>query len=242
MIHGEGTGLEQRAAIASILRRVAALVLSATKREVSDMDLRPVVESLRRKRPVFHSEADFQFALAWEIQRAYPAADIRLEYPPANEPNKYLDILVRIGGFSYPVELKYKSKRLSVIVGGEQFSLKNHGAQDLGTYDFVKDICRVESFAEHLDCFKAGYALWLTNDPYYWTAPTNPSAGYVAFSVHDGARKSGVMSWGGRVGAGTVRGREEQLSLSREYEIHWREYSSLGVPNGALKYALVRVE
>jgi hypothetical protein len=39
------------------------------------------VESLRDKRPVFYNEADFQHALAWELQLADPAADLRLEIP-----------------------------------------------------------------------------------------------------------------------------------------------------------------
>ena len=34
------------------------------------MELLPVIESLRRKRSLFYSEADFQFALAWEIKDA----------------------------------------------------------------------------------------------------------------------------------------------------------------------------
>lgn len=52
------------------------------------MDLLPVIELLRQKRPIFHSEADFQFALAWEIQRLYTSTVVRLEYSPAGEPNQ----------------------------------------------------------------------------------------------------------------------------------------------------------
>jgi len=95
------------------------------------MDLFPIIKYLS-KRPIFHSEADFQFSLAWDIQRAYPTADIRLEYPPENEPNRYIDILVRNKEYSYPIELKYKTKKLSATIGDEQFHLKDHSAQDLG--------------------------------------------------------------------------------------------------------------
>ncbi len=206
------------------------------------MDLLPIIEILRQKRLLFHSEADFQFALAWEIQKELPTADIRLEYPPESAPNKYIDILVRNDGCSYPIELKYKTKKLSATVGGEKFLLKNHGAQDIGAYDCIKDIYRVESFADKLDGFKCGYILWLTNDPYYWNAPNNANAGYAAFSIHHGAKKYGAMNWGSHLGAGTTNGREDELILSGEYEIAWNDYSDLGVKPGFFKYALMRVE
>jgi hypothetical protein len=159
------------------------------------MDLLRALNVLREKRPLFHSEADFQFALAWEIQRLHPRAEIRLEYPSVGGPNRYVDILVRIDGCAFPIELKYKTKRLSTVIHGEQYDLKNHGAQDLGAYDFVKDICRVETFASHLPVFQSGNVLWLTNEPYYWTPPRSQDVGYTDFSVHNGAVKHGTMRW-----------------------------------------------
>lgn len=47
----------------------------------STLDIEKCMKSLSEKRPIFHSEADFQFALAWEIQKEYPKANVRLEYP-----------------------------------------------------------------------------------------------------------------------------------------------------------------
>jgi hypothetical protein len=205
------------------------------------IDIHFIIEELRQKRPLFHSEADFQFAFAWEIQRLYPYAHIRLEYPPVHEPNKYIVILVRIKDHSYPIELKYKTKKLSVMSDGEPYHLKNHGAQDLGAYDFVKDICRVELFSDKLEGFKNGYIIWLTNDPYYWNAPINPSAGYAPFSVHNGAIKTGAMAWGSNLSAGTIRGREKGLLLQNEYKIEWNNYSDLAVCQGVFKYALIGV-
>ena len=43
------------------------------------MDIVKVINSLKAKRKVFYSEADFQFALAWEIQKYYNNAKIRFE-------------------------------------------------------------------------------------------------------------------------------------------------------------------
>ena len=50
------------------------------------MNIAAVMDTLRAKRTVFHSEADFQFALSWEIQLHYPDASVRLEYPPPDDP------------------------------------------------------------------------------------------------------------------------------------------------------------
>lgn len=209
---------------------------------VNTLDIQLAFEKLREKRPIFHSEADFQFALAWEIQQLFPYADIRLEYPSVEEPKKYIDIIVTHEGQVYPIELKYKTKRLSTSIGDEQFSLKDHGAQDLGAYDSVKDICRIESFSNHLAGYKKGYVVWLTNDPFYWRLPSRPDVGYAEFSVHNGVKKCGLMRWGNNLGAGTIRGRECDLFLRGEYEIFWNEYSNLGRNYGLFKYAFIAVE
>ena len=120
------------------------------------LDLSAILKSLSETRPVFHSEADFQFALAWKVKLLLPTAEIRLEYPPSNDPAKAVDIVVRNDNRTYPIELKHKTKRLSTTVNEEAFNLKGHGAQDLGCYDFVKDIHKVESLASNLVGFKVG--------------------------------------------------------------------------------------
>ena len=206
------------------------------------LGLLAIMEKLSKRRLIFHSEADFQFALAWEIQKEYPLADVRLEYPPENEPYRYIDILVGLNGYVYPIELKYPTKKLSAVIGGEQYNLKDHGAQDLGKYDFIKDLVRIESFASHLKGYKQGYVIWLTNDPSYWTPPRNGTVGYAAFSVHHGARKTGAMAWGSNLGIGTTKGRERELILKAEYDIQWSDYSDVGTRAGLFRFALLSVD
>ncbi len=205
------------------------------------MEITAILETLRTKRVVFHSEADFQFALAWEIQLRYPSATVRLEYPPPDDPTKYIDVLIRLGDDVYPIELKYKTKLFSAVVGGEPYFLKNHGAQDVGKYDFVKDICRIEAFREHVADYQSGYAIWLTNDPYYLTAPKNDTVGYTAFSVHNGAVKNGTMAWGASMNEGSIKGREEPLTLTNNYRIDWQDYSRVNAKSGVFMYAVVEV-
>ena len=42
------------------------------------LDIHEILHQLSRCRPIFHSEADFQFSLAWIIKEQYPNCDIRL--------------------------------------------------------------------------------------------------------------------------------------------------------------------
>ena len=63
-------------------------VVESIERVVFDVEA--VLASLAAKRPVFHSEADFQFAFAWESQKRYPGLKVRLETHP--EPNVRLDL------------------------------------------------------------------------------------------------------------------------------------------------------
>ena len=42
-------------------------------------DLEELLRRLATRRPVFHSERDFQVALAWEVKLADPEIDVYLE-------------------------------------------------------------------------------------------------------------------------------------------------------------------
>jgi hypothetical protein len=44
------------------------------------VDLRDTLALLSQQRPIFHSEADFQHALAWRFHQTDETARIRLEY------------------------------------------------------------------------------------------------------------------------------------------------------------------
>lgn len=54
------------------------------------IDIATAISSLGRKRPIFHSEADLQHALAWEIHLALPDAAVRLEVQPPGWKKKEL--------------------------------------------------------------------------------------------------------------------------------------------------------
>jgi hypothetical protein len=180
-----------------------------------------ILAILAAKRPVFHSEADFQHAFAWETQRQHPNASIRLEYRPALLPTRtYVDVWVMDGDRTLAIELKYKTALLSVQVDGEQFDLLSQSAQDLGRYDFVRDLWRLEQVAT---CYPNArtLAILLTNESKYWR-PATRSTFDASFQVHEGHHIEGLLKWALGTGAGTMKNREESLSLARTYACAWK--------------------
>lgn len=191
-------------------------------------------------RPVFHSEADFQHALAWEIQKHYPGAQIRLEINLDRlGKREYLDILVRLDGFLFAIELKYKTKKFEVNCGEESFVLLNHSAQDCGRYDFIKDITRLERFAKNRPNF-LGYAIILTNECGYWNVCKRKNAFDQDFRINEGRILSGTLRWNQRASEGTTKGRENELTIKNSYKLDWLDYSK--VESNKFKYLLLKIK
>ena len=207
-----------------------------------NFDLGLCMSSLKQKRKIFHSEADFQFALAWEIQLIYPDANIRLEYCPNEAPNMHIDIIVFYSGGVYPIELKYKTHDLQCSNTYETFSLKNHGAHDIGKYDCLLDVQRVEFLSQTIPSYEAGYVIWLTNEHLYWKPPTKADAMCKSFTIHEGIKKHGSLGWAPNTGAGTKKGREKEIELIGNYVIHWNNFSSITDQSyGEFRYAIVEI-
>ena len=192
-------------------------------------DMEPVAAVLSRlsgTRPIFHSEADFQHALAMEFARV-PSTEVRLEVRPFPNEARSLDMLVRNDSEKLAIELKHLTRAVDVELAGERFVLKDQGAQDISAYDCWKDIVRLESFVS-AGIADAGCFVLLTNDPLYWKPPARPGAGYDAFRLNEGRQVRGALEWGARAGPGTRRGREAPLILASTYELAWLPYSQVG--------------
>jgi hypothetical protein len=54
------------------------------------LEIGSILTDLAISRPIFHSEADFQHALAWKLQGRFPTAKIRLEVA---RDSQHIDIL-----------------------------------------------------------------------------------------------------------------------------------------------------
>jgi hypothetical protein len=205
------------------------------------VDLPTLLERLSHERPLFHSEADFQHALAWRIQLARPDAHIRLEYRPAVAGRPHLDIWATATDENLAVEVKYKTRAISCEVGGETYVLNSHSAQDQGRYDFWKDVVRLERIGRELPR-TTGIALLLTNDSALWKISTKADSVDGAFRLDEGRSLTGGLQWGPTASAGTKRGREAVLEIAGTYGVGWRDYSQVRSPRyGQFKYLLVTV-
>lgn len=141
-----------------------------------------ILNELSLKRPVFCSEADFQFEFAYMIRKYLTKENvdfrILLEYFQKYEDNNsmYIDILVIFDDLWYPIELKYKTKGnnskkvyAKYIDGKDEFILKNHSAHNDNCERYQKDILRIENIKENKkEVFGMGYVIMLTNDCYYF--------------------------------------------------------------------------
>lgn len=91
-----------------------------------------------------------------------------MEYPVVQgDKTIYIDIVVVIDEKKHPIELKYKTKELkNISIYDTTVNLKNHAAQDLGRYAYLKDIERIEELKTDRG-FSTGYAIMITNDNSY---------------------------------------------------------------------------
>ena len=205
-------------------------------------DVIALLPGLAQERPVFHSEADFQHALAWAIHVANPRLRVRLETRPAR--GIHLDLLVTDpnDGGTLAIELKYLTDKWEGEVDGEQFTLLRQSAQDIRGYDCVKDIARVEALITS-GSTHAGLVLVLANDPSYWRARTHDRLTNAdAFRLHEGLTLAGSRAWGPRTGPGTMgANRTTSIVLSGEYPLAWRDYSELAGPRGQFRYLAVGI-
>lgn len=200
------------------------------------LDLVGVMDRLSSIRPIFHSEADFQHALAWQVQTEDPTAAVRLETRP--ERGMRLDLLVRTADERVAIELKYLVARFDGVVAGERFDLPKQAAHDISRHDVVKDVVRVERFVRD-GVADTGWVIALSNDGGYWRPGTKSNPVDAMFRLHEGQQLGGTLMWSQQAGAGTTKGRAEPLVLERVYSCGWRDYSTVHTSDGravALRY------
>jgi hypothetical protein len=204
--------------------------------------LETVLAELAKARPVFHSERDMQHAFAWQVQVMDPQMLVRLETHP--EPQVRLDVLLSRPnlGQHTAVELKYPTRAWAGEVEGERFALKAHGADDVISYDVVKDVGRVERFASRSMGWN-GLVLVVTNDGTYWRPRTNHrKTNADAFRIFEGRRLAGLCDWGPRTGGGSKKNRETAIVLQGSYDLHWADFSRLPGDGGVFRALAIPVE
>ena len=203
-----------------------------------DLAKQDVLDFLRTNQELFFNERDFQMHLATFLRLTNNYDDVDVEYyVPVDKLNYYpwvnlktgkkselrLDILVRRNEEYLPIELKYKTKnenkdipRFGEILYDVEV-LKNQAAQNLGMYDFWKDVKRIELIREKFKNVHSGLAIFLTNDPLY-TQKSNEKASNFLFNMNEGPHPT-QKHWGDEKIA-CAKG-HPSFDVEKEYSIHW---------------------
>ena len=202
------------------------------------IDLPFLLQCLASRRPVFHSEADFQHELAWEIRVQFPEIGVRLERP-LDEFFGATDLVLFEGRAAFGVELKFCSRATRLDCLEEVFRLKQHGAHPLRRYDICKDVQRMESFnARHQH---GSAVIVLTNDSAYWKGNGRANVCDDAFRISESRTLQGHLDWGANASAGTRRKRESPIDLVGSYNLKWKPYSEVDGKRGQFQYLLISI-
>lgn len=200
-----------------------------------------VMEELARTRPVFHSEADFQFAFAQAVRDLDPDVQIRLELPLRQveglRGSQYLDLMCRRPDARTAVELKYFTRGWTGTdaVTGEKFVLRHHAATDLARRNFVFDIARLEQSCR-AGLAENGFAIMLTNDPNLWLPSKRLASNDREFHINDGTTLSGTLRWAKDMYPANTR------TLSGTYSVQWQDHSqSIEGPYGTFRWLAIEV-
>lgn len=206
---------------------------------------------------IFNSEAQFQFELAWKIKEEF-CCEVKLEELSRVNGGKkdYTDIILEKGDLRIALELKYKTAAIS------GYNLKKHGATDLGAYDFLWDVHRIQKLTKmepsvkeeevKLPCTR-GYAVILTNDSHYWNDMTPKNTINREFLIGgnpSGELKKGEHKWFDKSGnrgnlppaIANSPSRRDPIKICKDYVYQWKPYCDLKLTkNGVFKYMIVEI-
>lgn len=171
-------------------------------------DLLSYVKQIDR---VIFNERDLQLYLSDRLKSSGHYDNVYLEYHlPKGVNSKFdegyadwetecpsIDIVLEIGDRFIAIELKNKLKSFSTNLSrlGESANvqiLKNQSAQNIGRYQFWKDVKRLELLKQSYKNVLGGVALFLTNDNNYQKTTSN--ADYAAFGMEEDSPKGGKNS------------------------------------------------
>ncbi len=199
---------------------------------------------------IYYNEAQLQFDLAWKIRESFgkkPKLVVCLEKLTATgrnlnskkHINLYTDIVILNKGTKefIPIELKYKTKE------DADLGLKNHGAYDLGCYDFLWDTKRNEMLrtstmskltlnskeekeiqrTKHLSKFIKGYSIIITNDDIYWKNKEDSNSCAKEFFLDDKKiiKKGQCLNWINSAQFYKNTWRDMPLSFDKDYYCEW---------------------
>lgn len=208
---------------------------------------------LESNNELLFNERDFQMHLATWLRNSdnhYDDVDVEY-YVPWQELENYiweselrLDIVVKKDGEYCPVELKYKTKKLkrkisrfSEELTDDVIVMKDQGAQDLGMYDFWKDVRRVELVRNRFECVTGGLVVFATNDEFYVRGSKKDSNNYL-LNITEGEH-SPIKHWQNEQSACAKMRAYRSFEVEKAYSIEWHNRVVDGVK---FHYCIVAIE
>lgn len=209
-------------------------------------DIYRVIEELSKTNPLFNSELEFQFYLAWKIKELYKDIyTICLEYPlkKYQEKNRNIDlVLVCNNGGLIPIELKYKTSKFEYFFNNINYKLKDQSANDLSKYGHLKDVSRIEYFKETEKNFLVGYAITITNQAKTWQKILSPKQTDFEFSLENCSTVcKGVKCWH-ICKSDHNKNNYLPITLKNDYFINWHDFKIFDKPNGVFKVLVTEVK
>jgi len=224
--------------------------------EFNKEKIKELMEELKDRRPVFNSEDDFKFSLAWLIKEKYKdKVEIRLEKKMNNNrdasssgagdkknKNQRIDIFIIVKNENnvekIGIELKYFTAEIEWQdnKNEETFILVDQYANDIKCYDAWKDVERLEDFIEK-GFINRGFVIWLTNvnsltkNPAETKKRNNNKTYYEEFKIFNGREINGPkkLEWDKKASEGTTKGRDKEITIKGNYKVYWKDYSILNL-------------
>jgi hypothetical protein len=214
-----------------------------------EQEIHSVLKTLALRRPVFHSEADFQHELALELSNL--DYQLRLEVPKSVIINRTqvkveIDIIATKNGLRTALELKYVKSATKIRFDDEIFDLKNTWGTNLSRFDCLSDARRIDSIilAGHAN---NGFAIFLTNTSEAWEYDTSTGSNLAKnFSIHEGRRLEQGLDYiwyPEKPSQGSVSSKRlppySPIRFQRDRIIAWHDYSDLDGASQTFKYCLL---
>lgn len=204
-------------------RTLYSIFLSKLQSHIVNEVCHDMISYIKQVERILFNELDLQLFLSEQLKVSGQYDNVYLEYHLPKGVNKRfdkgydawstecpsIDIVLELAGRFVAIELKYKLKAFSskILRFGKSTNvqiLKNQSAQNIGRYQFWKDVKRLELLKQSYKNVLGGVALFLTNDTNYQN--TTSGADYAAFSMKGGCQIGGKgsepLDWGSPIKKG----------------------------------------
>lgn len=168
--------------------------------------LQDIANDMSSHKLLYQNEQQFQFDFAWRINKRIDTSklEVLLEYNTyvkmPTDKKTYTDIVIRDkNDHSFiAIELKYKKQGAEILDNNNNIidTLEHDGAVNLGRFDYLWDIHRIEDMKKNasatsskpdkqlnkLSNYVCGYAIMFTNDNSYWKTNGNNCSNNMSLS------------------------------------------------------------